>query len=51
MGAIKALRIDHLVLRVTDVPRACAWYAAVLGCKIERILPTLGLTLNVSDRP
>ena len=44
MAAIKALRIDHVVLRVTDVPRACAWYAAVLGCTIERVLPTLGLT-------
>ena len=44
MAPIKALRIDHVVLRVTDVPRACAWYAAVLGCKIERVLPTLGLT-------
>ncbi|MBM3340567.1 MAG: VOC family protein [Betaproteobacteria bacterium] len=44
MAAIKALGIDHVVLRVTDVPRACAWYAAVLGCKIERVLPSLGLT-------
>ena len=44
MAAIKALQIDHVVLRVTDVPRACAWYAAVLGCRVERVLPTLGLT-------
>ena len=44
MAAIKALQIDHVVLRVTDVPRACAWYAAVLGCTVERVLPTLGLT-------
>lgn len=44
MAAIKALGIDHVVLRVTDVPRACAWYAAVLGCKVERVLPSLGLT-------
>lgn len=44
MVAIKALGIDHVVLRVTDVPRACAWYAAVLGCKVERALPSLGLT-------
>ncbi len=44
MPAIKTLGLDHVVLRVSDVPRATAWYAAVLGCKIERALPSLGLT-------
>ncbi len=44
MTAIKALGLDHVVLRVKDVPRARAWYAAVLGCKVERVLPCLGLT-------
>lgn len=44
MPAIQPLAIDHVVLRVRDVPRACAWYAAVLGCKVERVLPGLGLT-------
>ena len=44
MTAIKALRLDHVVLRVRDIPRACAWYAAALGCKVERVLPGLGLT-------
>lgn len=44
MKPIQPLAIDHVVLRVKDVPRACAWYAAVLGCKVERVLPSLGLT-------
>lgn len=44
MAAIKTLGLDHIVLRVTDIPRARAWYAAVLGCKVERVLPSLGLT-------
>jgi glyoxylase I family protein len=44
MPAIKTLGLDHVVLRVQDIPRACAWYAAVLGCKVERVLPSLGLT-------
>ena len=44
MAAINPLGLDHVVLRVADVERACAWYAAVLGCKVERILPSLGLT-------
>ncbi len=44
MPAIKPLGLDHVVLRVRDVPRARAWYAAVLGCKVERVLPGLGLT-------
>lgn len=44
MAVIKPLGLDHVVLRVKDVPLACAWYAAVLGCKVERVLPSLGLT-------
>jgi len=44
MPAIKPLGLDHIVLRVRDVPRSCAWYATVLGCKVERVLPGLGLT-------
>ena len=43
MAAIKTLGLDHVVLRVKDIPRARAWYAAVLGCKVERVLPSLGL--------
>jgi catechol 2,3-dioxygenase-like lactoylglutathione lyase family enzyme len=44
MAAIEALGLDHVVLRVADVERARSWYAAALGCKVERILPGLGLT-------
>ena len=44
MAAIKTLGLDHVVLRVTNIARACAWYRAVLGCEIERVLPSLGLT-------
>jgi glyoxylase I family protein len=36
--------IDHIVLRVTDVPRAIAFYRDVLGCAVEREQPELGLT-------
>ena len=43
-AAIKPLGLDHIVLRVADVGRSCAWYRAVLGCKVERVLPSLGLT-------
>jgi len=44
MAAIELLGLDHVVLRVKNIPRARAWYAAVLGCTVERILPSLGLT-------
>lgn len=44
MVAIKTLGLDHVVLRVTNIARACAWYRAVLGCEVERVLPSLGLT-------
>lgn len=43
MRAIEPLGIDHVVLRVADVDRSCAWYAAVLGCVVERMIPSLGL--------
>lgn len=35
--------IDHVVLRVADVPRALAFYENVLGCKVERHQPNIGL--------
>lgn len=35
--------LDHVVLRVADVPRAIAFYCDVLGCSVERELPELGL--------
>ena len=44
MTDIRPLGLDHVVLRVADVGRSCAWYAAVLGCTVERVLPSLGLT-------
>ncbi len=43
MAAIEPLAIDHVVLRVEDLERARAWYAAVFGCQVERMLPTVGL--------
>jgi catechol 2,3-dioxygenase-like lactoylglutathione lyase family enzyme len=35
--------IDHLVLRVTDLPRMIGFYRDVLGCTLEREQPELGL--------
>ncbi|MDF2155851.1 VOC family protein [Vibrio sp. CAU 1672] len=40
--AIKA--IDHLVLRTSDLDTMLHFYQDILGCPIERELPTLGLT-------
>lgn len=35
--------IDHLVLRVKDLPRMLRFYRHVLGCAVERDRPDLGL--------
>lgn len=35
--------IDHLVLRVVDLERMLAFYAGVLGCRVERREDRLGL--------
>ncbi|HTT99194.1 MAG TPA: VOC family protein [Rhizomicrobium sp.] len=35
--------IDHIVLRVADVPRARAFYEGVLGCTLERHQENIGL--------
>ncbi len=35
--------IDHLVLRVVDLPRMLDFYCRVLGCSVERRQPALGL--------
>lgn len=35
--------LDHIVLRVADLPRMLAFYHAVLGCTDERAQPELGL--------
>jgi glyoxylase I family protein len=42
--AIQIREIDHVVLRVTDLKRALAFYVDVLGCRIERDLGERGLT-------
>jgi len=40
-----ALRgIDHIVLRVRELPRSLRFYREVLGCSLERQQPELGLT-------
>jgi catechol 2,3-dioxygenase-like lactoylglutathione lyase family enzyme len=44
MSAIRVQGLDHLVLRVADIERSVAWYRGVLGCRVERVLPSIGLT-------
>ncbi len=36
--------LDHIVLRVADLPRILAFYEGVIGCTIEREQPEIGLT-------
>ena len=36
--------IDHLVLRVRDLPRMLGFYCEVLGCTLERTQEEIGLT-------
>lgn len=36
-------RIDHLVFRVRDLDASATFYESVLGCKVERRRPDLGL--------
>ena len=36
--------IDHIVLRVRQLPRSLNFYCDLLGCTIEREQPQLGLT-------
>jgi len=36
--------IDHIVLRVRELPRVLEFYRTVLGCPVERHQPELGLT-------
>ena len=40
---IRIAEIDHLVLRVVDLPRMLAFYCDVLGCTIERRQDEIGL--------
>jgi glyoxylase I family protein len=41
--SIKPRELDHVVLRVSDVPRAIKFYCDVLGCVEERRADKLGL--------
>lgn len=36
--------IDHVVLRVRDLPGMLSFYCGVLGCTLEREQPRIGLT-------
>jgi glyoxylase I family protein len=40
----RIIGIDHIVLRVRDLPRALEFYCGTLGCTLEREQPALGLT-------
>lgn len=37
------LHLDHIVLRCTFIPPMLVFYQQVLGCKLERSVPELGL--------
>lgn len=43
MHPFQIQRIDHVVLRVQDLPRAVAFYCDVLGCTVARERPSLGM--------
>lgn len=40
---VQVARIDHIVLRVRDMPRAIRFYRQVLGCAVAHRQPKLGL--------
>lgn len=43
MGAISIRRLDHIVIRCSDIDRSLHFYCEVLGCLEERRLDALGL--------
>jgi catechol 2,3-dioxygenase-like lactoylglutathione lyase family enzyme len=43
MTAIRIRGLDHVVLRVVDLPTAIGFYCEVLGCNEERRIDALGL--------
>jgi len=43
MAAFRLLALDHVVLRVSDLERARAFYSNVLGCSFEKWQEPLGL--------
>jgi glyoxylase I family protein len=44
MIPFRAKALDHVVLRVADLPRALDFYREVIGCAIEREQASIGLT-------
>jgi catechol 2,3-dioxygenase-like lactoylglutathione lyase family enzyme len=40
----QAKGLDHVVLRIADLPRALEFYCGVLGCRVERETAKIGLT-------
>lgn len=43
MTPFAVLRLDHLVLRVRDLPRSVDFYRALLGCEVVKRRDDLGL--------
>ncbi|ENM8062775.1 VOC family protein [Vibrio vulnificus] len=41
---IQLQAIDHIVLRVVDLPKMLAFYCNILGCVVEREVAEFGLT-------
>jgi catechol 2,3-dioxygenase-like lactoylglutathione lyase family enzyme len=39
----RPLGLDHVVLRVVDVPKVTRFYCEVLGCRLEKVQEALGL--------
>ena len=48
---MRVLRLDHVVLRVSDLARAEAFYSAVLGASVERRIdkPIVLVQLRIGD--
>jgi glyoxylase I family protein len=56
MVPFQVLNLDHVVLRVADLERACRFYCDVLGCREERRVESIGLVqlragASLIDRP
>ncbi len=43
MSPFKPLGLDHVVLRVVDVPKVQQFYCGVLGCSVEKVQAGIGL--------
>lgn len=43
MLPLHVLHIDHIVLRVSDLPRSLAFYRDLLGCPVRRERESLGM--------